>query len=122
MNIGRSDRISADKAMVDINTDTVLVANDLTTTGLETLGSKVCLEHFEELLDHTRLAQTPSEECDGDGIWIQARQPQAEGCAYAEAEKLLQNEHLEQNQRIYPFATCIALSLLGVTFIKKWAE
>jgi hypothetical protein len=40
----------------------------------------------------------------------------------AEAEKLLENEHLEKNQRINSLAPCIALSLLSIALFKKWAE
>ncbi len=39
-----------------------------------------------------------------------------------EIEKLLKNEHLEEDQRIYPCASCIALALLLANFIKKLAE
>jgi len=43
--------------------------NDLTTTGLETLGAQVCLKHLNEFLDNSRLAQSLSEEEDCGGIW-----------------------------------------------------
>jgi hypothetical protein len=79
---------------------------------------------------HFRLAQSLSEEGDCGGIWnavhnanpdkllreapvihleIQARQPQAEGSAYAEVEKLLENVQLEKNQRLNPLAPCFLL-------------
>jgi hypothetical protein len=45
-----------------------------------------------------------------------------EGYAYAEAEKLLENEHLEKYQRINPLAPCIALALLSIALVKKWAK
>jgi hypothetical protein len=51
---------------------------------------------------------------------IQALQPQAEGCA--EVNKLLENKHLEQDQRINPLAPCIAFELLRGTPFMKWTE
>jgi hypothetical protein len=53
---------------------------------------------------------------------IQALQPQAEGYAYAEVNKLLENKHLEQDQRINPLEPCISLALLRATSFKKWME
>jgi hypothetical protein len=53
---------------------------------------------------------------------IQALQPQAEGYANAEVKKLLENEHLEQDQRINPLEPCSSLALLRVTPFKKWLE
>ena len=43
--------------------------DDLTTTGLEPLGAEVSLKQLEELLDHSRLAQSLSEEGNRGGIW-----------------------------------------------------
>ena len=43
--------------------------DDLTATGLETLGAEVSLKHLEELLDHSGLAQPLPEEGDCGGIW-----------------------------------------------------
>ncbi len=40
----------------------------------------------------------------------------------AEGEKLLENKHLEKDQRINPLTPCIALALLRIALIKKWAE
>jgi hypothetical protein len=47
---------------------------------------------------------------------------EAEGWAYAEVKKLLENEHIEKYQRINPLATCIALALLSIALFKKWAK
>ena len=43
--------------------------DDLTTTGLEILGTELSLKHLEELLDHSRFAQPLPEEGDCGGIW-----------------------------------------------------
>ena len=40
----------------------------------------------------------------------------------AKVEKLLENEHLEQDQRINPHGHCIALPFMSVALIKQWAE
>jgi hypothetical protein len=109
--------------------------NDLTTTGLETLRAKVCLKHLKEFLDNSRLAQTLSEEGDCGGIWnaIHHAKPDKllKGASVihlefelviAEVNKLLENEHLEKDQRINPRAPYIALALLNIALIKKWAE
>jgi len=41
----------------------------LTTTNLETLGAEASLNHLEEILDHSRLAQSLPEEGVCGGIW-----------------------------------------------------
>ena len=40
----------------------------------------------------------------------------------AKIKKLLENENLEQDQRIDTFAACIALAVLSIAPIEKWAE
>jgi hypothetical protein len=40
----------------------------------------------------------------------------------AEVEKLLENEHLEKDQRINQFASCVALPLVGVALVKQRAD
>ena len=44
------------------------------------------------------------------------------GLVIAEVEKLLENEHLEKDQRINPLASCIALVILSMALVKKWAK
>jgi len=110
-------------------------ANDLTTTGLEALRAQVCLKHLKEFLDNSRLAQALSEEGDCGGIWyiIHHAKPDKllKGASVihlefklviAEVKKLLENEHLEKYQRINPLAPCIALALLSIALVKKWAK
>jgi hypothetical protein len=53
---------------------------------------------------------------------IQFHQPQAEGYAYAQIEKLLKHQHFEENQRINSPPTCIAFALLRITFFEQWAK
>ena len=40
----------------------------------------------------------------------------------AEVEKLLENEHLEKDQRINPLAPCVIFPLKHIALIKQWAE
>ena len=40
----------------------------------------------------------------------------------AKVEQLLENEHLQKDQRINPLASCIALALMRITLVKQWAE
>jgi len=40
----------------------------------------------------------------------------------AEVEKLLENEHLEKDRRINPFASYVALPLVVVALVKQRAE
>ena len=40
----------------------------------------------------------------------------------AEVEQLLENQHLEQNQRIHPLASRVAPSLLRVTSLEQWPK
>ena len=109
--------------------------NDLTTTSLETLRAQIRLKHLEEFLDNSRLAQSFSEEGDCGGIWnvVHHAKPDKllKGASVihlefelviAEVEKLLENEHLEKDQRINPLAPCIALAFLSISLVKKWAE
>jgi hypothetical protein len=59
--------------------------------------------HLECCSSH-RARQTPQRSaCRSPGI--QALQLQAEAYAYAQVEKLLENEHLEKDQRINPLAS-----------------
>jgi hypothetical protein len=53
---------------------------------------------------------------------IQARQQQAEGYAYAAVEKLLQHQHLEEDDRINPLTVSIALAFMAVTLLKQWPK
>ena len=109
--------------------------NDLTTTGLETLGAEVSLKHLEELLDHSSLAQPLPEEGDCGGIWNAVHHAKPDKLlkrasvihlefklVIAEVEKLLENEHLEKYQRINPLAPCIAFALLSIALVKNWAK
>ncbi len=43
--------------------------DNLPTAGVETLETELRLQHLEELLDHSRLAQSLPEEDDYGGIW-----------------------------------------------------
>ena len=109
--------------------------DDLTTTGLETLGAEVSLKHLEELLDHSRLAQPLPEEGDCGGIWNHVHHTKSDkllkGASVvhlefklfiAQVEKLLENEHLEKDQRVNPLAPCIALALVLIALVKQWLE
>jgi hypothetical protein len=40
----------------------------------------------------------------------------------AEVEKLLENEHLEKDQRVNPLAPCIAPALVLIALVKQWSE
>ena len=40
----------------------------------------------------------------------------------AEIEQLLNNQHLEEDQRINPLSPRVALSLLRITFLKQWSK
>jgi hypothetical protein len=108
--------------------------DDLTTTGLETLGAKVSLEHLEELLDHSRLTQPLPEEADCGGIWNPVHHTRPEKLFewasvvhlgltlfIAQLEKLWENEHLDKDQRVNPLAPCIALALVLIALVKKWS-
>ena len=76
--------------------------------------------HLECCLSH-QARQTPQKSvCHSPGI--QDLQLQAEGYAYAQVEKLLENEHLEKDQLINPLAPCIALELVLIALVKQWAE
>jgi hypothetical protein len=76
--------------------------------------------HLECCSSH-RARPTPQRSaCRSPGI--QALQLQAEGYAYAQVEKLLENEHLEKDQRINPLAPCIDLALVLIALVKQWAE
>ena len=109
--------------------------DDLTTTGLETLGAEVSLKHLEELLDHSSLAQPLPEEGDCGGIWNPVHHTKPDkllkGASVvhlefklfiAQVEKLLENEHLEKDQRVNPLAPCIALALVLIALVKQWSE
>ena len=114
--------------------------DDLTSTGFETLGAEVSLKHLEDLLDHSRLAQPLFEEGDCGGIWnaVDHTKPHhtkpdklLKGASVvhlefklfiAQVEKLLENEHLEKDQRINPLAPCIALALVLIALVKQWGE
>ena len=99
------------------------------------MGAEVCLKHLEELLDNFRLAQSLSEEGDCGGIRNAVHHTKPDKLLkgapvihlkfklfIAEVEKLLENEHLEKDQRINPFAPCIGLALLDIALVKQWAE
>ena len=109
--------------------------DDLATAGLEALGAEVCLKHLEKLLDNFRLAQSLSEESDSSGIWNAVHHTKPDKLLkgapvihlkfklfIAEVEKLLENEHLEKDQRINPFASCVALPLVRVALFKQRTE
>jgi hypothetical protein len=109
--------------------------DDLTTTGLETLGAEVSLKHLEKLLDHSCLAQPLPEEGNCSGIWNTVHHTKPDkllkGASVvhlefklfiAQVEKLLENEHLEKDQRVNPLAACIALELVLIALVKQWAE
>jgi hypothetical protein len=109
--------------------------DDLATAGLEALGAEVGLKHLETLLDNFRLAQSLSEEGDCGGIWNAVHHTKPDKLLkgapvihlefklfIAEVEKLLENEHLEKDQRINPLAPCIVLALLHIALVKQWAE
>ena len=102
---------------------------------METLGPQVCLKHLKEFLDNSCLAQALSEEGDCGGIWNAVHHAKTDRLlkrtsvvhlefklVIAEVEKLLENEYLEQDQRIDPFAVCIALAILSIDLVKKWAK
>ena len=40
----------------------------------------------------------------------------------AQVEKLLENEHLEKDQRVNPLAPCIAPALVLIALVKQWSE
>ena len=40
----------------------------------------------------------------------------------AEIEQLLENQHLEEDQRINPLSPRVALTLLRVAFLKQWSK
>ena len=109
--------------------------NNLTTTGLETLGAQVCLKHLKEFVNNPRIAQSLSEEGDCGGIWNAVHHAKPDKLlkgasvvhlefefVIAEVEKLLENERLEKDQRINPLAPCIALALLSIALVKNWAK
>jgi hypothetical protein len=106
--------------------------NDLTTTGLETLRAQVSLKHLKEFLDNSHPAQSFSEEGDCGGIWnvVHHTKPDKllKGASVIhlvfklviiEDEKLLENKHLEKDQRINPLAPYIALPFLSISLVNK---
>jgi len=109
--------------------------DDLTTTGLETLREEVSLKHFEEILDHSRLAEPLPEKGDCAGIWNSVQHTNTDkllrGASVvhlefklfiAQVEKLMDNEHLEKDQRVNHLAPCIALALVLISPVKQWSE
>lgn len=40
----------------------------------------------------------------------------------AEAEKLLENQHLEYADQIDPLASCIALAVVRIAMFQQWPE
>ncbi len=109
--------------------------NDLTTTGFEALFSEESLKLLEELFDDACFAKTFPEESHSCGVWNIVHHPKTYELLkrspvidlefkffIAQVEKLLEHQHLEQDQRINPLATSIALALLHVTHLKQWTE
>ena len=109
--------------------------DDLTATGLVALRAELSLEHLEELLNHLRLAEPLPEEGHWGGIWNAVHHPKSDKLVkgkpiihlefkllLAEVEKLLENEHLEKEQRLNPLAPCVALAIMRLSLIKQWAQ
>jgi hypothetical protein len=40
----------------------------------------------------------------------------------AKIEQLLENEHLEKDQRINPLAPCFIFALMRIALVKQWTE
>ena len=95
----------------------------------------VFLKHVNKILDHTVLMQLLHLESDCCRISNVVHHPKSDKFLQVlpvinldlmffliEVEQLWQNEHLEQNQRFYPCALCVVLTLWQVNIVKKRAE
>jgi hypothetical protein len=106
--------------------------DDLAAAGLEALGAEVCLEHLEELFNHSRFTQSLPKEgdcsCIRNAVHHTKTNKLLEGTPIihlefklfiANIKKLLEYKHLEKDQRINPLAPCVALPLECVALIKE---
>ena len=89
------------------------------------------LKHLEEILDHSSHSKCLLEEGDSGGIWnfdhhSKTHKP-LEGAPFinlkfqlfiAAVEKLLENEHLEKDQRVNPLGPCVIFPLKYIALIK----
>jgi hypothetical protein len=102
---------------------------------LETLRAEISLKHLEQLVDNPCFAESLPAKGHCSRVRNIVHHSKAnkllEGApviylefkfVIAKIKKLLKNKHLEQDQRIYPFASCIALALLHIALVEKWAE
>ena len=93
------------------------------------------VSQLEEFLDDLRLSQSLSEEGDRGCIWnavhyakpdkLFERAPVVDlklKLFIAEVEQLLQNQHLEENQRINPLSSSVDLPVLRVASLKYWSK